>query len=135
MAGLEAALGRGPRRRRAKARTGSREALERLGAQVAEREQAAQEAARGLGDDDLPGSADRLQPGGEVGRLADHRLFLRGALADQVAHDDQPGRDPDPGGQRLAVAVRSAAPPPPTTARPARTARSASSSCARGQPK
>jgi hypothetical protein len=37
-----------------------------------------------------------LQPGGEVWRLANDRLFLRRAFADQIADDHQPGRDPDP---------------------------------------
>jgi hypothetical protein len=36
-----------------------------------------------------------LQSGGEVGSLADDRLFLCRAFADQIADDDQPGRDPD----------------------------------------
>ena len=36
-----------------------------------------------------------LQPGGEVWRLADDRLFLRRAFADQIADDYQPGGDPD----------------------------------------
>ena len=100
--GLETALGRalagdgeGAHRRR--------EALERRGAQVAEGEQAAQEAARALGDDHGPGFGQGLQAGGEVGGLPDHRLLLRGTLADQVADHDQPGGDPDPGRQRLAA--------------------------------
>jgi len=37
-----------------------------------------------------------LQPGGEVGRLADDRLFQRRAFADQVADDYEASRDPDP---------------------------------------
>jgi len=41
------------------------------------------------------GSARALQPGGEVRRFADDRLFLRRALADQIAHHHQPGGDPD----------------------------------------
>jgi hypothetical protein len=37
-----------------------------------------------------------LQPCGEVRRLADDRLLLRRALADQIADDNQPGGDPNP---------------------------------------
>ncbi len=37
-----------------------------------------------------------MQPGSEVGRLADDRSLLRRALADQIADDHQPGSDPDP---------------------------------------
>jgi hypothetical protein len=36
-----------------------------------------------------------LQTGGEVGRFADDRLFLRRALADQIADDHQSGGDAD----------------------------------------
>ena len=36
-----------------------------------------------------------MQPGGEVRRLADDRLFLRRAFADQIADDHQPRGDPD----------------------------------------
>jgi hypothetical protein len=36
-----------------------------------------------------------LQAGGEVRRLADNRLFLRRAMADQIADDHQPGSDTD----------------------------------------
>ena len=39
-----------------------------------------------------------------LGVVADHRRFLRGALADQVAHHHQPGGDAGARGQRLAVA-------------------------------
>ena len=37
-----------------------------------------------------------MQPGGEVRGFADDRLFLRRALADQIADDHQTGGDPDP---------------------------------------
>ena len=43
----------------------------------------------------------RLQPGGEVRRLADDRVLLRGTLADQIADHDQPGGDADPHAQSL----------------------------------
>ena len=42
-----------------------------------------------------------LQPGGQVRRLADHRLLPGRALADEVAHDHEAGRDPDPRRERL----------------------------------
>jgi hypothetical protein len=37
-----------------------------------------------------------LQPRRQVRRLADDRLFVRRAFADQIPYDHQPGRDPDP---------------------------------------
>jgi hypothetical protein len=43
------------------------------------------------GDDDRVRRGQGLQSGGEVGRLADDRLFLHRALADQVADHHQPG--------------------------------------------
>ena len=77
---------------------------------------------------------ERLQPGREVRGLADHRLLPRRALADQVADHDEAGRDPDPRRERLARR-RGEPATAAAIASPARTARSASSSCARGQPK
>ena len=103
-------------------------------AQILEREAGAQEAARRAGDHHLAGRRDPLQARRKVGRLADHRLLLRRALADQVADHHEPGRDADPGGERFAAGVVSRL-IASTSASPARTARSASSSCARGQPK
>src|SRR6516164_1951800 len=38
---------------------------------------------------------------GEVGGLADHRLPLRRALADQIADDDKPGGNADADGEPL----------------------------------
>ena len=38
---------------------------------------------------------EHLQSGGEVRSLADDRLLLRGALADQIADHYQAGSDPD----------------------------------------
>ena len=71
-----------------------------------------------------------LQPGSEVRRLADDRLFLRRSFADQIADNDQSGSDPharlEPdrlASRRLTASIKSS---------PDRTARSASSSCARG---
>src|SRR5271165_1036690 len=42
---------------------------------------------------------EALQPRGEIGRVADDHLLLRGALADDVAGDDEAGRDPDSYGE------------------------------------
>jgi hypothetical protein len=53
------------------------------------------EAGARVGDDDRARIGECLQPGGEVRRLADHRLFLRRALADQIADHHQPGGDAD----------------------------------------
>ena len=57
-------------------------------------------------------------------------VLLRRALADQIADDDQPGGDADPHAAELRAPARR--PTASITASPARTARSASSSCARG---
>ena len=87
---LEAAFGpalaRDPPRRQ---RLG--EALEALRAEVVELEQAAEQATRGRADHHRSRLGQRLQARREVGRLADHRLLARCALADQIA-DHRPGR-------------------------------------------
>ena len=49
----------------------------------------------------MPGFGESLQACGEVGGLADHRLLLRRALADQIADHDQPGGDADADGEPL----------------------------------
>ena len=85
-------------------------------------------------DDDRVGPAKPADaPSGLA--LADHGLLLRRALADEVADHDEPGRDARP----AQPVFRS---PRKLTSRrvhgdgsPALTALSASSSCARGQPK
>ena len=46
-------------------------------------------------DHDRARLGQRLQPGGQVRRLADHRLLLGGTRADQVADHDKPGGDAD----------------------------------------
>ena len=76
------------------------------------------------------GSAKRLQPRGKVGRLADDRLLLRGA-------ERRSGRRPRQARWRCRAVLRAGAadrdaPTASTIARPARTACSASSSCACG---
>ena len=101
-----------------------------IGAEIAVFEQAADPPSRARGDDDLVRLGQGLQAGGEVRRFADDRLLLRRALADQIADDDQPGGDAD---ARLQLdGLTSRRPTASTTRSPARTARSASSSCACG---
>jgi hypothetical protein len=50
-------------------------------------EQVADQPPRALGDHDLVSAGEGLQPGGEIWRLADHRLLLGGSRSDQVADD------------------------------------------------
>ena len=76
------------------------EALEPLGTEVVELEQAADQAPRRRADHDRAGRGQRLEPRREVRHFADHDLLLRRAGADQLADDDEAGRDPDPGGER-----------------------------------
>jgi hypothetical protein len=76
-------------------------ALDRLPAEIGEPEQIADQAAGGAGEDDLPGLGQSLQARGEVGGLADHRLLLRRAFADEIADDDKPGGNTDADGERL----------------------------------
>ena len=94
-------------------------------------EQIAEKLSRALGDDDHVRLGDALQTRREVRRLADDAALLRFARSDQIADDDQPGRDPDTGlqGQPGDVSSFGTA---STSASPARTARSASCSCACG---
>ena len=92
---LEAAFGPalaqdGPRR------DGLRKTLEPVRPRVRELEQAADQTPRAPADDDAPGRGERLEAGGEIGRLADHRLLLRRTLADQLADHHQPRGDADP---------------------------------------
>ena len=76
-------------------------ALDRLPAEVAQPEQIANEAAGDASEDDLPGFGKSLQACGEVWGLADHRLLLRRAFADQIADDDKPGGNADADGEPL----------------------------------
>jgi hypothetical protein len=75
-------------------------ALSARAPEVAQLEQVADQAASGAGEDDLPGFRQSLQARGEVGGLADHRLLLRRAFADQIADHDKPGCDADADGKR-----------------------------------
>ena len=73
------------------------EALEMLLAELDAVEQIADQPAGARADDERAGLGQTLQAGGEVGGLADHRLLLGRALADQVADHHDAGRDADPG--------------------------------------
>ena len=97
--GLEAAFRRTrPQRRPGPHRPG--DALEVLGPEVLQLEQIAEKFSRGLGNDHHVRLGDPLQARREVRRLADDAALLRLARSDQVADDDQPGRDADTGLQR-----------------------------------
>ncbi len=61
----------------------------------------AEQPARGGGDHHRAGLGQSLQSCGQVRRLADHRLLLRGALANQIADHDEPGGDADAHLQRV----------------------------------
>jgi hypothetical protein len=61
------------------------DALHLDGAKIADLEEIADQPARARGDDDRVRLGQGLQTAGEVGRLADDRLLLRRALADQIA--------------------------------------------------
>ena len=60
--------------------------------------------AGGLAHDDAIGRCQPLQPGGHVGRVPQGQLFLAGAAAD-LAHDHQPGMDPEAHGHPHPVAL------------------------------
>src|SRR5271166_4830181 len=108
---------------------GPGDALEVLRAEVLQLEEIAEQAPRAFGDDHHVRLGDALKTGREVWRLADDAALLRFARTDQVADDDQPGRDADPGPQRKRRLERSHR---RDQLQPARTARSASSSWACG---
>jgi len=97
---LEAALGHGDALdREGLDRLG--EALHHLAAELAQPEQVADQTAGGAGEDDLAGLRKRLQARRKVGGLANDRLLLRRALADQIADDDKPGGNADADGEPL----------------------------------
>ena len=80
------------------------EPLERLGPEVGQREQAADQAPGARGDHHRAGFGERLEPRREVRGLAEHRLLLRGALPDELAHQHLAGRDADPRRERHVAA-------------------------------
>ena len=73
----------------------------RLRAEIVEIEQPADLPARRFADDQRIRRGKRLQPGGEVRRLADDPTLLRGTLADQIADHGEPGGDAEPHAQIL----------------------------------
>ena len=96
---LEAAFRRTrPQRREGPHRPG--DALEVLGPEVLKLEQIAEKFPRALGNDHHVRLGDALQTRREVRRLADDAALLRLARSDQVADDNQPGRNADAGLQR-----------------------------------
>ena len=125
---LEAAFRRTrPQRRPGPHRPG--DALEVLCPEVLKLEQIAEKLSRAFGNDDPVRLGDALQACRKVRRLADDAALLSIARADQVADHHQPRRDADTRLQgRVGLERTTAA----TNSSPARTARSASSSCAWG---
>ena len=77
------------------------EAGKRLRAEICELEQPADLPARRFADDQRIGCGQRLQPGGEVRRLADDAALLCRALADQIADHGEAGGDAEPHPQIL----------------------------------
>jgi hypothetical protein len=77
------------------------DALEVVGAHVLEVEQITEQLPRALRDGHRTGPSQSLETGREIGRLADHDLFLSRTLADQIADHDQAGGDPDPRRERF----------------------------------
>ena len=110
------------------------EALEAQRAEIGELEEPADQPACCLAMTTPPGSARACSRAARFG-VSPTTVSSRAApCADQLADHDQPGGDADPRRERLVCGIAS----PPTasvSASPARTARSASSSCACGQPK
>jgi hypothetical protein len=103
-------------------------------AQVLELEARPEQPPRRVGNHHLAGRRDPLQARCKVRGVTDYGLLLRRTLADQVADDHEAGRDRDPRARASPAGLLSL-PVAAVIASPARTARSASSSCARGQPK
>ena len=95
-----------------------RQAFQRLRCQRRQLERSTHQLPRGLGDHHLARFGERLQPGREIGRLADHRLLLCHALADQLTDHDQPGGDADPAGQGRVAGTQPRRPPRQSPARP-----------------
>ena len=111
------------RRSAAQARAGPAMPLRSCGPRSRQLEQVAEQPARALGDDDAVRLGDALQPRREVRRLADDAALLRLPRSDQVADDDEPGRDPTRTCSGAPAAVRVSARPRRSRARPAPRAR------------
>ena len=67
------------------------------------------QSASSSGDHDLAGPRFGLKSCREVGSGANDRMFLSRTFADQIANDDEPGGNADPGLERLACRVSYAA--------------------------
>ena len=80
-----------------------RKTLELTLSEVDRFEQPGGEPPRAFRHDDAVGLGEGLQPGGEIGRLADDGLLLRGAFADEIADHDEAGGDPDARRERIAA--------------------------------
>ena len=95
---------------------------ERLRPEIVEIEQPADLPARRFGDDQRVRRGQRLQPGGEVRRLADDPALLRRTLADQIADHGEPGGDAEPHAQIFSLPAIGRPPrsPPARRAPPAR---------------
>ena len=99
MQGLETAFRRTrPQRRAGPHRPG--DTLEVLRSEVLKLEQIAEKPARALGYDDCVRLGDALQARRQVRRLTDNAALLRLARSDQVADNNEPGRNADTGLQR-----------------------------------
>jgi hypothetical protein len=83
-----------------------REALQVVGAEVGHLEHPGDQSPGARADDDAVRFRQGLKTSGEVRRLPDHGLLLRGTLADGVAGQRQAGGDPDPRRDRCAVRHR-----------------------------
>ena len=66
-------------------------------------EQTGHQPVRAVGYDNAARLGERLQPGSQVGRVADDGLLLRRSFADEIADNDQPGRNADAGSERFAA--------------------------------
>ena len=77
-------------------RCGSAKPGKRLRSKIVDLEQTADLPSRAFGDDERVRRGQGLQPCGEVRGLADDPALLRGALADQVADDDEAAGDAEP---------------------------------------
>jgi hypothetical protein len=75
------------------------EALDGVLSEIAKAEHVAEQPTRRRRQDDAPGLGETLQPRGQIGRVADHGLFLRRPLADDVADDDEARGDADARGE------------------------------------
>ena len=75
-----------------------------MASEIVKVEQGAEQPAGARSDHDRAWRGQSLKPRRKIGRIADHRLFLRGAFADQVTDHDQAGTDSHPDRQRCSVA-------------------------------